>query len=175
MNRYKSQRGITMIEAVIGSLLVGMVLASTLSIMGPVLRSSQLVEQEVIAQRLADDLVAEIMTQSYVDPDSSDSEDSVGPNSDERSGIRADFDDVDDYHNWISFPPRDKSGTQYSSMSGWARQSRVSHVPTSDFATSSVTSPGAKKILVQVVYGGRVLAEETVIRTAAWDESRSVE
>jgi predicted TIM-barrel enzyme len=43
----------------------------------------------------------------------------------------------------------------------------------SDLSTVSATSTGVKLIRVQVVYNGTLLAEESIIRTSAWDEMRS--
>jgi len=166
-------RGFTMVETVLASLLVSTVLISTLSLVGPVMRTTEHAEREIIAQRLADELINEIAAQAFVEPSAGESEDLIGPNSGERTTTRADFDDVDDYAGWMGFPPKEKSGSTKSGLLRWARQVKVEHVLASDLETVSPTGTGVKRITVQVVHNGTLLAEESIIRTYAWDEMRS--
>lgn len=173
MKTKQCRSGFTMVESVLGTLLVGTVLISTLSLVGPVMRTTEHAERELIAQRLADELINEIAAQAFVEPIAGDSRDLLGPNSGERTTLRADFDDVDDYEKWMGFPPKEKTGSTKSGLFGWARQVSVQHVLESDLSTVSATSTGVKLIRVQVVYNGTLLAEETIIRTSAWDELRS--
>lgn len=173
MNTKQCRSGFTMVESVLGTLLVGTVLISTLSLVGPVMRTTEHAEQELIAQRLCDELVNEITSQAFVEPIDGDSRDLLGPNTGERTTLRADFDDVDDYDKWIGFPPKEKGGAAKPGLARWARQVSVQHVLESDLSTVSATSTGVKLIRVQVVYNGTLLAEETIIRTSAWDEMRS--
>ncbi|MCA9303865.1 MAG: hypothetical protein KC996_07075 [Phycisphaerales bacterium] len=173
MSHQPTARGFTMVETVLATLLVGTVLISTLSLVGPVMRTTELAQQQIIAQRLADELVDEIASQPFVDPSSSDSEDTLAPNTGERTSVRADFDDVDDYNGWIGFPPKEKDGTTKSGLTKWARQVKVEHVLAADLTTSSVSATGVKRIRVQVVRNGTLLAEEIIIRTSAWDDMRS--
>lgn len=173
MSQQRATRGFTMVETVLATLLVGTVLISTLSLVGPVLRTTENAEREVIAQRLADELLNEIASQAFVEPSAGDSEDDLGPNTGERTTVRADFDDVDDYDGWVGFPPEEKSGSAKSGLSRWARQVKVEHVLASDLTTSSVSATGVKRIRVQVVHNGTLLAEEIIIRTSAWDDMRS--
>lgn len=169
-----NSRGFTMVETVLASLLVSTVLISTLSLVGPVMRTTEHAEREIIAQRLADELIDEIAAQAFVDPEGDDHPEDIGTNKDERTTRRNDFDDVDDYDKWIGFPPKEKDGSTKPGLSRWARQVSVSHVLLKDLTTVSETEvTGAKRITVQVVYNGTLLAEETIIRTSAWDEMRS--
>lgn len=166
-------RGFTMVETVLASLLVSTVLISTLSLVGPVMRTTEHAEREIIAQRLADELIDEIAAQAFVDPEGDGDAEDIGTNMDERTTRRNDFDDVDDYDKWIGFPPKEKDGSTKPGLSRWARQVSVAHVLLKDLKTESTEITGAKRITVQVVYNGTLLAEETIIRTSAWDEMRS--
>jgi hypothetical protein len=183
-----SRSGISMIESTIATLLVGSVIASTLGVVGPVLRSSQLAEDQVIAQRLVDDLIQEISVLPFDDPELIAAVDAkggaddlnnvaslskIGPDSGERTSIRTDFDDVDDYEGWFSVSPTDKNGVAYPGKGFTGRQVFVDHVSLKDFRTVSVKRTGAKLIRVMVVFNSIPLAEESFIRTESWDSMRS--
>jgi type II secretory pathway pseudopilin PulG len=182
-----SRRGIAMIEATIATLLVSTVIASTLGVVGPVVRSTQLAENQIVAQRLADELLEEIAAMPFDDPEliaaaelkgwEGDLNDFkalslLGPDSGERTGVRTDFDDVDDYEGWISSPPSDTSGAYYSNLTRSGRQVFVDHVSTKDFTTPSASRTGAKLIRVLVYHNSLLLAEESIIRTESWDSMR---
>ena len=167
------RRAFTMVETVLATLLVGTALISTLSLIGPVMRTTEHAEREIIAQRLADELINEIAAQAFVEPGLDIYTDFLGPGDDESKTNRSGWDDVDDYHGWIGFPPKEKSGKTKASLNRWARQVKVEHVLAKDLATLSVSATGVKRVTVQVVHNGTLLAEETIIRTSDWDAMRS--
>ncbi len=188
MHKYSACRGITMIEATIATLLVGIVFASTLGVIGPVMRSTELAEKQIVAQRLVDELVSEIMAMPFDDPEeidkldmrggtldlnTVDALDPIGTNDGERSIVREDFDDVDDYEGWSSIPPSTKSGNKYIGMANWERQVRVHHVEIEGVDTKSLQRTGAKWIRIRAIYNGILLAEEIIIRSESWDSMRS--
>ena len=72
MKQYSnSSRGITLVETVVSMLLVGFVLVSTLSIVGPVTRSTSVQADKLVAANLANELSEEIATKLFIDPKAS--------------------------------------------------------------------------------------------------------
>ena len=95
MNRdWTIRRGISMAETIISTILVGFVLVSTLQIVGPMVRSTSVHADRLVAASLAHELAEEIGTKWYTEPDL-DSLDARGVDDGERAAQRTDFDDVD--------------------------------------------------------------------------------
>lgn len=168
------RRGITLMETVLGVLLVGGVLAGTLEIIGPTARASQLAGDEVLAAQLADELIEEINSQPYEDPD-----EILGLISLETGetldGKRTTFDDVDDYNGW-SGAVTDPSGNPRAGLVGtWVRSAAVVFVQESDLTAVRADDGGIKRVTVTVSRGGITLATRQILRTRASDESRSAE
>ncbi len=183
-------RGISLIETSIATLLIGMVISSTIGLIGPVMNSTEIAEKQVIARQLIDELVAEISAKPFEDPEGvadlnikislADLDDlislsSIGVDAGERTATRADFDDVDDYHGWVSRPPCTADGVKITELANWGRRVTVRHVSISDFTTVSAERTGAKRIGVQVAFGSTIYAEEQFIRTESWDAIREQE
>ncbi len=75
----------------------------------------------------------------------------IGPEADEGTSNRADFDDVDDYDGWTATPPQEKNGTELAEYDGWTRSVTVEYVdPLSPGNTAISTDSGAKRITVTV-------------------------
>ncbi|MBL4591039.1 MAG: hypothetical protein JKY96_03675 [Phycisphaerales bacterium] len=185
---HNARRGVSMIEATIATLLIGMVITSTIGLIGPVMHSTEIAEKQIIARGLMNELVSEIVAQPFEDLELLEDVDTlngkldlntfeelwdIGVDAGERSAIRADFDDVDDYDGWMTIPPSTKEGDTLVSLVLWGRQVTVEHVLISDLLTTSATRTGAKIIRIQVLHKGLVYADETFIRTESWDASRS--
>src|SRR6476659_1062112 len=84
--------GTTLIECTAATLMVGVLLVAALSSAGGSLRMTQGIDDRGRAQRLAGDLMNEILLQSYQEPDGSVG---MGLDPGENTGNRAVFDDVD--------------------------------------------------------------------------------
>lgn len=165
------RRAFTMMEVVLGVLLVGFVLAATIQLVGPTARSTQTAGDEVIAAMLADELIDEIASKYYYDPDADGGV--LGPGSAEKAvGNRNAFDDVDDFDGW-SETPQTTTGTKLTGLSGtWVRSVSVKWVNTSNPQTVSVTDTGVKRVTVTVTKNGVVLATRAIVRARAFDEGR---
>ncbi len=61
---------------------------------------------------------------------------SIGPDFDEVTSTRVDFDDVDDYHGWSASPPQFRNGTALPDYNGWTRSATVEF--------SNINAPGGK-------------------------------
>lgn len=163
-----TRRGITLMETVIGALLVGGVLASTLRLIGPTVGSSLLAGDEVVAAQIADTLLDEITCLAYRDP--TDNNGLIGVNTGESA--RSTFDDVDDYNKW-SATPQSKAGVVRPGLNGaWIASVAVRFAPEADPNGASLTDTGIKHITVTVTRNGVVLATRRVFRTRSFDTAR---
>tara|TARA_R110002111_G_scaffold103594_2_gene160505 strand:- start:1964 stop:2509 length:546 start_codon:yes stop_codon:yes gene_type:complete len=170
MNRdWTIRRGISMAETIISTILVGFVLVSTLQIVGPMVRSTSVHADRLVAASLAHELAEEIGTKWYTEPDL-DSLDARGVDDGERAAQRTDFDDVDDYHTWTASPPKISSGQSNIFLGGWARSVDVIFVELSDVKTESKTDTGLKRVTVTVSKNGVVLATDTSLHSQSADD-----
>jgi len=137
--------GFTIVEAVISTIIVAVMLVAALSTVG----ASRVVQQETsLAERgrlLAEALLAEILRQQYQEPGKSVA---FGPEGDESTATRADFDDVDDYNGWSVSPPVAKDGTALANAAGWQRSVTVAWVVPKEPAQAAGVETYVKRITV---------------------------
>jgi Tfp pilus assembly protein PilV len=168
--KYTARRGVTMMEAAIGTLLVGGVLAATLHIVGPTVRVTANAADRLLAVALAEDLLDEIASRPYADP--TDDTDSIGFDSGENFNVRKDFDDVDDFHGYTANGEHE-NGDPLGLGSGWERSVVVQYVISNEPAVVSVDANGVKRATVVVRRHGVLLAERSILRTASFDLARA--
>ncbi|MEM9372421.1 MAG: hypothetical protein AAGA55_02155 [Planctomycetota bacterium] len=167
-----ARRGVTMMEAVIGTLLVGGVLAGTLGVVGPTARSSRLAGDVVIASYLAAEMLAEIEAQAFEDPDSADR--AFGPEPGESGGNRSRFDDVDDYLAWSSAPQSTAGALTAGLSDGWLVSVGVVYANAGNPNADAAADTGIKRVTVSVTKNEVLLHQQSVLRTrgfdSAWEE-----
>lgn len=167
---YQQRRhiGITILEVVVSTFLVGVLLVTSLTTLGVATRAGTTSSRRAQAVLLASDLIDEILLQSYLEPDLTPTFGTEGRV--ERTGIRAAFDDVDDYHDWTASPPQAKHGAVSKLSSMWAREVTVKHVDPHELTTvlKQNDDRGVKRIRVTVNFGGRKLIHVDAIQTRAW-------
>jgi len=117
------RRGTSLIEVVMAILVMGVILVGALSLAGAAIRSRRVAADQNTGAYLADELIAEIMSLPYTDPEDGGS--NRGLESGENNATRADFDDVDDYENWTESEIQEKDGTVQADYAGWSRSVRV--------------------------------------------------
>ncbi len=150
-----SRAGLSLIEVVISTLLVGLVVISALKSVGAVIRGRMHTGDAGKAQHLAGQLMAEILQKDYRDPNETPI---FGRESSETNSPRASWDDVDDYHLWSSSPPEDASGMAIPESTDWERSAIVEWVNPENPAMAIATGQGVKRITVTVKRNGVVLA-----------------
>ena len=168
-------RGFTLVEAAISIGLVSVLLVAALNTVG----SARIGQHNTLARGrghlLAEDLMAEIMRQSYADPEDVGSVDlrdgSPIPSvmtidSGEQGGSRTDFDDVDDYNGWTATPPEEKGGKDYPNLTGWTRSVSVERLDPTTRSLSPASELGLKRITVTVVHDGVPVAELVAFKGA---------
>lgn len=162
------RRSFTLVEAVISIVLVGILLVAAINTLGATAVSKRSIEQQVLGDLLAQDLMAEILTQAYEEPDGAPS---FGLETGEGIGVRINWDDVDDYAGWSASPPQATDGTTLSGFDGWTRSVEVVWVKPTDLNTVG-TKTGVKRISVTVSRNDGPATELVAIRTQAWPKGR---
>lgn len=159
-----SRTGFTLIETVVSMLIVATMLVAALSTIGASRHSQYRTSRDNRGRLLAELLMAEILRQDYLEPDGSAV---FGPESGEVGATRADFDDVDDYHNWSSSPPTNKDGTAIPTLARWQRSVTVEWVDPMDVTQVQGSETHVKRITVTVTCDSVPVAILAAIKTSA--------
>jgi len=160
------RRGITMAETIVSTLLVGLVLASTIQIVGPIVRSGSVMADQLVASNLALELSEEISTKHFTSPVLDDLE-SMGPGVGE---TRSTYDDIDDYHGMTNKPPQLSTGRELANLSGWVRTVKVVHVDVNNPRVEAGSYTGLKSVTVTVSKDGVTLASMVTLHSHAADQ-----
>ncbi len=162
MKRLSRRRAFTIVEAVISTIIVAIMFVAALNTVGASRRIQQQTVVAVEGRQLAESLLAEVLRQSYEDPNGSPV---FGLEAGEAAATRADFDDVDDYHGWSAAPPVAKDGTPLANVSGWTRTVAVVWIHPHDPAVVKASETRAKRITVTASYNNATLATLVAVRT----------
>jgi type II secretory pathway pseudopilin PulG len=157
--------GMTLVEVVISTIVVALLFVAALRAVSSSKLTQVRTTDRARAHQLAMDLLAEVLTCAYQDPDGLAL---FGPESDEDITSRGAFDDLDDYHNWTASPPQDKGGTALTEFEGFSRTVEVQWVQPEDLSQTSRTATGVKRITVSVARADYPLASVVAYRSAAW-------
>lgn len=157
-----TRRGLTLIEVVASTMIVGMMSVAALNALASASRSSNTIGNRAVAIGLADELMSEILMQPYSDPDGNAV---FGHESGEATNVRSACDDVDDYNGWSASPPQYRDGTVIPDRTNWGQLVTVTRVLPTNLSQTSATDQGVKLIHVQITYQGQALADEYAVRT----------
>lgn len=157
--------GYALVEVVVASLVAGIVLVGALLALSGALKSAVWASRAAQATALAQDLMDEILTTSYRDPDQPPLWGVEEPS----ANTRASFDDVDDYDGWTESPPQARDGSVLPGWDGWQRQVSVRNVDPNDLAKELAPNDdrGVRRIRVVASYQGAVLADLIALKTSA--------
>lgn len=160
---YRSRNGLTLLEIVFSTFLVGVMLLATMRAVGGVFRTRLVAARQLQGETLAQQLVAEIVRHPYKDPDDTPV---FGRESGEQN-VRADFDDIDDYGGWCASPPETRDGSVIPNCTGWTREVRVRRVSVRMPYWSVSWDTGLKRIKVTVTDPDGEEFELTALRAAS--------
>jgi prepilin-type N-terminal cleavage/methylation domain-containing protein len=160
--RNPKSKGLTLIEVVASTMIVGLMAVAALNALGAATKSANSIGNRAVAAGMADELMSEITMQSYSDPDGSPV---FGHESGESTNVRSAFDDVDDYDGWVASPPQYRDGTAIPDRADWRQRVTVTYVSPTNLTTTSGTDQGVKRIRVQIEYLNQVLADQYAVRT----------
>src|SRR3954453_9026359 len=143
MGKTNQLRGLTLIEVVASTMIVGLMAVAALDALGAATKSANSIGNRAVAAGLADELMSEIVMQSYSDPDGSPI---FGHELGESTTVRSAFDDVDDYDGWNVSPPQYRDGTVIPDRSNWRQRVSVAYVLPANPTQTTGTDQGAKRI-----------------------------
>lgn len=144
--RRRRRSGFSLVEAVMASLIVGVLTVSALQTVGAAVsaRRSQATMRQ--GDLLARHLLDEILQCRFAEPDGTPA---WGREAGESPSSRAAWDDVDDYDELAETTLTDKSGTVVPGSAGWGRRVKVERVQASNLAAVvAVVDTGLKRITV---------------------------
>ncbi len=165
IHRGGGRRGFTLVEAVMSMLIVGLMLVAALNTVGASRVSQSRNAEQAIGPGLAEDLMAEILSQYYQEPVDTPG---FGREAGENGGERSMWDDIDDYDSWSKSPPQNKDGTDIPDLAGWGRAVTVCWAKSSDLSKENASDTGIKRIDVAVTHNDRVVTKLSAIRTIGW-------
>jgi type II secretory pathway pseudopilin PulG len=169
-----------MVEVVISTLIVAIMLVAALNAVGAARVSMRRMDDHARGMLLAEDLLTEVLARGYFDP--GDTPD-FGPEEDEATDTRADFDDLDDYAGWSAQPPQYTDGSAWADAGTWRRTVVVDILdPTSldplekaeeveagtqaDYDIGDET--GVRRVTVSVYRDDALVSKLVAVRTAVW-------
>ncbi len=162
--------GLSLVEVVISTLIVGLMIVPALQSTSSALRASREISRHGQGVGLAESLMAEILQTEYQEPDDTPEFGIEGSEDPANSGPRTLWDDVDDYFLWDASPPRAKDGTPLPNLDGWRRTVRVVNVDPDNLSAvlADNDDQGVKRITVTVEHNGQEVAQLVAIQTTAW-------
>lgn len=159
--RLLGRRGFTLVEAVVCSLIVAIALTAALRTVAASRMAESRTAEHSRAVALASDLMAEILSKFYEDPDGGLIV--FGPELLEFA--RSQFDDVDDYDGLSESTPVLSDGTPIDGATGWRRKVKVTWVALGNPASVSSSETGCKKIVVSVFHNSAWVYELTALQS----------
>jgi hypothetical protein len=163
--RHHAARALSLVEAAASVVIATLVIVAALNTVGASKLGQHQTGDRRVGHLLAQSLMSEVLQQSYEDPD--DTVLTLGGDGTERTDIRTDFDDVDDYSHWSACPPEEKDGTKLDYRAGWCRSVTVAYASTSDLTKTVAGDTGIKLITVEVTHNDAVVASLVAVRTGA--------
>ncbi|MEQ8770659.1 MAG: hypothetical protein RIB60_09130 [Phycisphaerales bacterium] len=173
------RRGLTMVEAVISTLLVAGLMVAAMDAVGASVVTREKIVQETRGQQLADSMLQAISNFAYTDPDGGLDLGVIKIESGEETGAGwGRFDDVDDFDGWSASPPQARDGSALPGYSKrWTRSVEVALVRRDSLDDIGLLSggEGVKRIVVSVTRDGAVVGRAVALRTLGTDLARAGE
>ena len=145
MSRLTSSRcGVTLIEITVALILVSTVLLVSLTASANLLRNTAQRRAAIDAEELGGQILDEISALDFEDRATPQ----FGLEPDETASDRTTYDDVDDYHGYVSDPPTHRDGTTIAGLDGWTFSVTVK--PAEPVANGIITSDDDTKPLRQI-------------------------
>ncbi|MDY7107002.1 MAG: prepilin-type N-terminal cleavage/methylation domain-containing protein [Planctomycetota bacterium] len=158
------RRGFTLVETVLCIVVTGLMLVAALSATAAARVGQYKITERQRGSLLGQELMAEILVKTYGEPDG---DLTLGPDTDEGTANRLDFDDVDDYHGWSASPPQNPDGTPLPDHDGWTRAVSVRKVMEANLRVAVGAETGIKVVTVTVSHHGTPVATLTAVRTCS--------
>ena len=142
-----TRRGFTLIESLMSVVIVSGVLVAALTTLGAIGRTRQMQVDRAAGVHLGERMMSEVLTCYFQEPGTTNP--IIGPDTGE--SVRTQFDDVDDYENWLSAStPTLRDGTVMTEYVNWKIKVKVDHAMLADPMSTTATLTKLKRIKVTV-------------------------
>ncbi len=159
-----SHHGLTLIEVVVATSVVALLASAAGGAAHVILRTDQEAQGNWEATELGVALLQEIACLPFNDPQDGGTTLASETGEWDVVGLRADFDDVDDYVEWDgSYPLQQKDGTAIN-MAGYTRAVAIDFVDEDDFTSVSGPPTDYKRIIVNVIRDGATVRRVMTVR-----------
>lgn len=139
--------GFTLIEATMSVVIVSVMLVTALGTLGAAARARKVQADRRQGPALAQLLMSEIVRSRYKEPGGSDS---LGRDSSESGGSRANWDDVDDYDGFSESTLLTKNDQVIANTSGWRWSASVRYATPAAPQLDSLVETGLKRVTATV-------------------------
>lgn len=153
-----------MVEVMASSLIVGVMLVAALNTVGMAARTRRINANRLVGPGLAQNLLSEIMSRAYCDPDAYAN--SLGVDAGESAADRTHFDDVDDYDNYAASPAKGRDGVSLG-LAGWSQSVDVAWANRTTGAGGATSDTGLKRIVVTITGPGGATTVRVGLRSKA--------
>lgn len=164
MTRRGSRRGLSIVEASVCTVLVGLMLAAALNASGAARARQQRNQDRSTGLWLAQSLMTEIVEKPYADVGGL-----LGLELGESHGQRSTLNDLDDYNGLKEEPPRKADGTVIPGYTGWSRLVSIENVQVANPRLVAGSETGLRRITVTIKKGGVTVAQLRALRAKARD------
>jgi len=144
----RRRHGVTLVEAVICSVVVGVMLVAALGTIGAAATANRVGASQNRANALASMLMSEILQQPYQQPGATNPP--LGLDGSENNGDRSTWNDVDDYNGFSSSTPRYPDKSRVPNYDNWQWQANVAWVDPQDPGSTVSSDMGLKRVTVTV-------------------------
>jgi hypothetical protein len=149
-------------EVLICTFLVGLMIVAALNAIGMVFRTRRMNADRLTGPGLAQDLVAEILSMPYDDPQNPGG--AIGVNVGESAANRTTFDDVDDYNGWTAANGVGRDASTRTGYTGWGHSVAVVWIDPTTLAVSA-SETGLKRITVAVTSSSGIARSLVALRS----------
>ncbi len=146
---YAIRHGLSLVEVVVSTLLVGLLLTASLVSVGGAARTTFAATQTSDMMYLAQQLLEEISILAFEDPNQTPVF-GMEPGESTVPASRTQVDDIDDLANWSETPPKDRTGINLPSYIGWTRSVKVIQGSAQDRTIEvTVTAPSGRSMTLK--------------------------
>lgn len=168
--------GFTVAETALATLIVGLLVVGSLKSLSASFQTNKFSENRVRALFLAEQLLIELSSLSWFDPDKPASATTIGKDTGDTATVtrRDQLDDMDDFHNW-SEQPQSRDGVALTGTSTLTRTVTVENISAADptVAVGGHVNTGIRRMTVVVSENGNELARLSTLLSNADNTLRS--
>jgi hypothetical protein len=156
--------GLTLVEGAVCTVVVGLMLAAALNASAVARARQQHNQDRSTGMWLAQELMAEILRQPYVDVGGL-----LGLELGETHARRETLNDLDDYDGLKESPPRRPDGSIIPGFTNWSRSVTVENVNPANLRVRSTSETNIRRVIVTVRKNGVIVAQLRALRSKARD------